>query len=133
MIKCKRLNKELFHNNHLHISTVTMPLRSLKPMKQKLDYQESCHVLPKNFHITSDDLGNETYLITFTDGVRPIHINPVQLDSYRTFDLVIQKDMNYTGPVPLGYERFAAIWNNSGHKSKFSVCAPDIQLTKVKI
>jgi len=110
-----------------------MPLRSLKPMKQKLDYQESCHVLPKNFHITSDDLGNETYLITFTDGVRPIHINPVQLDSYCTFDLVIQKDMNYTGPVPLGYERFAVIWNNSSHKSKFSVRAPDMQLTKVKI
>ena len=41
--------------------------------------------------------------------------------------------MNYTGPVLLGYECFAVIWNNSGHKSKFSVHAPDVQLTKVKI
>jgi len=75
--------------DRLHISTVTMPLCSLKPMKWELGYQESCHVLPKNFHITSDDLGNETYLITFTDGICPIHINPVQLDSYRAFDLVV--------------------------------------------
>jgi len=119
--------------DHLHISTVTMPLHSLKPMKWELGYQESCHVLPKNFRITSDNLGNETYLITFTDGVHPIHINPVQLDSYCAFDLVVRKDMNYTGPVPLGYEHFTVIWNNSGHKSKFSVRAPDMQLAKVKI
>ena len=110
-----------------------MPLHSLKSMKQELGYQESCHILSKNFCITTDDLGNETYLITFTDGVRPIHINPVQLDSYRAFNLVIRKDMSYTGPVPLEYECFAAIWNNSGHRSKFSVRAPEVQIAKVKI
>jgi len=63
--------------NHLHNSTVMMPLHSLKPMKRELGYQESCHILPKNFHITTNDLRNETYLITFTDSVHPISMSMV--------------------------------------------------------